>query len=241
MKKTKHATVPQLCANCTCSSFPLILCQKKNTRSARRQRESVNKISESQTFEQELRDVASQRVADAPSESINAAPPSNAPLHPESDTEFDVQFADNFDGIDWQRLQDWIYRHGYRVCLRSNPERIYFICRYCHQHKIIDAGGQGKYEVTLSTSTAAAHLQSNRRGHNYTLSGQQKSHLAPGQKTLLDVGNAMGHFNVQAFRLGIVSWLVKNNHPLRELETPAFRAMIEEANPEALDALWKNH
>lgn len=231
------------------------------TKLSQQRRKTINTISESQTFEEELRLVASQRVVDALSESVDAAPPSNEPPHPESDAEFDEQLADNFDGIDWKRLQSymkplrtqkhkksWIYKHGYRVCLRSNPERIFFICRHCHQQKVIDAGGQGKYEVTLSTSTAAAHLQSNRRGHNYTPSGQQRPHLPRGQRTLKgltvngikipqDVGNAIGNFNVQAFRLAAVGWLVENNHPLREFETPAFQALIGAANPEALDAL----
>jgi hypothetical protein len=34
-----------------------------------------------------------------------------------------------------------------------------------------------------------------------------------------------------------VTWLVKNNHPLREFETLSFRRMIEFANLEAADAL----
>ncbi|KAF2190346.1 hypothetical protein K469DRAFT_481386, partial [Zopfia rhizophila CBS 207.26] len=166
------------------------------------------------------------------------------------DEDFDERFEDNFDGIDWKRLlefmkplrtqkhkKSWIYRHGYQVCLRSNPDRIYFICRYCHQHK-----------VTLSTSTAAAYLQANQRGHNHTPSGVLKSHLLPGQKTLAgltmngiiipqDMGNVIGNFNIQAFRLAAVSWLVKNNHPLREFKTPAFKALIKVANLEALNTL----
>ena len=73
---------------------------KKFTRLSQRRRENVNTILESQTFEEELRVVASQRVVDAPSESIDAAPPSNAPPHPESDAKFDEQLADNFNGID---------------------------------------------------------------------------------------------------------------------------------------------
>jgi hypothetical protein len=51
----------------------------------------------------------------------------------------------------------------------------------------------------------------------------------------------MGGFNVQRFRLAAVLWLVVNNNPLREFETPAFCAMIEFANPEAAAALWVSH
>jgi hypothetical protein len=38
-----------------------------------------------------------------------------------------------------------------------------------------------------------------------------------------------------------VLWLVENNRPLREFETPAFRSMIRFANPEAEAALWRSH
>ena len=43
----------------------------------------------------------------------------------------------------------------------------WFICRYCHQHKIMDGGGPGAYNVSSATS-AAAHLRLNKRGHNLT-------------------------------------------------------------------------
>lgn len=56
-----------------------------------------------------------------------------------------------------------------------------------------------------------------------------------------EIGNAIGHFYVQKFRERVIDWLLTNNHPLRELETPAFKALIEAANPEATDALWANH
>jgi hypothetical protein len=39
-------------------------------------------------------------------------------------------------------------------------------------------------------------------------------------------------------KLSHVSWLVDNNHALREFETPAFREMIAYANLEAAEALW---
>ena len=38
-----------------------------------------------------------------------------------------------------------------------------------------------------------------------------------------------------------MSWLIDNNHALREFETPAFREMIAYANPEAAEALWTSH
>jgi hypothetical protein len=55
------------------------------------------------------------------------------------------------------------------------------------------------------------------------------------------VVKAIGNFDVHAFRTAVVQWLVDNNHPLCELETTAFRTMIEHANLEAEQALWQNH
>jgi hypothetical protein len=56
-----------------------------------------------------------------------------------------------------------------------------------------------------------------------------------------DIANTLGGFDVQGFRYAAVSWLVDNNHALREFETPAFREMIAYANPEAAEALWVSH
>ncbi|KAF2876031.1 hypothetical protein BDV95DRAFT_466503, partial [Massariosphaeria phaeospora] len=177
------------------------------------------------------------------------------------DANFDARFEDNFDGIDWARLPDymaplrtqkhkksWIYRHGYRVCLRRLPQRIFFVCAYCHRDKTIDRGGTRLYDVTASTSSAANHLQAQKRGHRLTPTGERIP-LPGGQRTLQQViqggiivpqavGNALGNFDVQRFRIAAIEWLVANNHPLREFETPAFRNMLEMANPEALGALW---
>ncbi|KAF2195902.1 hypothetical protein K469DRAFT_682137 [Zopfia rhizophila CBS 207.26] len=85
---------------------------KKPTKSSKRKRKSSVHISESQTFEQELRDVVSQQELNASLESINTAPPSNAVPYEQSDDDFDERFEDNFDGIDW-------------TCIR-----------YCHQRKL---------------------------------------------------------------------------------------------------------
>jgi hypothetical protein len=55
------------------------------------------------------------------------------------------------------------------------------------------------------------------------------------------VANELAGFNTQRFRLAAVSWLVENNHPLSEFETPAFRRLLEAANPLAERALWTSH
>lgn len=108
----------------------------------------------------------------------------------ESSKGLDVRFKDDFEGIDWKRLsgfiaplrtykhkKSWIYRYGYRVPLASDPSQIWFICKYCHQHKRIDCGKAGKYNTTKSTSAAAAHLEERTKGHGYTKTGAAASPL----------------------------------------------------------------
>jgi hypothetical protein len=56
-----------------------------------------------------------------------------------------------------------------------------------------------------------------------------------------ETANEIGHFDVQSFQIKAVIWLLQNNHPLREFETPAFKEMIAAVNPEAAAAIWKNH
>ena len=54
------------------------------------------------------------------------------------------------------------------------------------------------------------------------------------------VANEIGNFDVQSFRIAAVSWLVDNNLALCQFEDPAFRRMIQFANPEAERALWSS-
>lgn len=63
--------------------------------------------------------------------------------------------------------KSWIYRYSFRVVHIKEPNRTFFVCRYCHARKIIDAGGGGLYETTSSTSTSARHLEQEKRGHGY--------------------------------------------------------------------------
>jgi hypothetical protein len=74
---------------------------------------------------------------------------------------FDALFEDNFEGIDFLRLpkyikllatqkqkKSWVYQHGYRVALRNDLSRIFFVCCYCHQRKVIAADDGSLYEMT---------------------------------------------------------------------------------------------
>jgi hypothetical protein len=174
--------------------------------------------------------------------------------------------ADDFDGIDWERLprymkplatqtraKSWVFRHGWRVAsIASGGTKLYFVCRYCHEHKYIDAGRGGTYDVSKSTSTAMRHLEEDRAGHRYRAPGKEvkdailggswlRQAFKSGYNVPQEVANRASNFDIQAFRLKAVSWLVENNHPLREFETPAFKALIAAANPEAAVSLWSSH
>lgn len=176
----------------------------------------------------------------------------------------DRRFADNFDGINWDALplyrkhqrtlkhkKSWVFDHGYRVALLSQLDRTFWVCRYCHIHRVV--GSKYIFEVSKSTSIVLSHLALSRPGHNFSRNGAEAGPVVPpGQKTLqflrqqgVDIDqaivNEIGNFNVQAFRYAAVTWLVDNNHPLREFETPAFKQMIAYANPEAAAALWMSH
>ena len=175
-----------------------------------------------------------------------------------------MHLEDNFDSIDWARLpkyikpvaeprqrKSWIYLYGFRVALLKDPNRIYFVCRYCHERKFIDAGRGGIFETTRAVSAAARHLMEQRPGHSHRAPG--KSAVAM-QESLLHqvlkvsttsvsqaVANELISFSTHRFRLAAVGWLVESNHPLSEFKTPAFRQLLAAANPEAEKALWTSH
>ena len=65
--------------------------------------------------------------------------------------------------------------------------------------------------------------------------------LKVGVEVSQSAANVLGNFDVQRFRLAAVTWLVANNHPLREFETESFRRMLRFANPAAEEALWASH
>jgi hypothetical protein len=217
------------------------------------------------TFESRLRDTQAADTLIAPTEGSKAATVATVEDNIAVEEGFDALFEDSFEGIDFLRLpkymkplatqkqkKSWVYQHGYRVALRNNPSRILFVCRYCHQRKVIDAGGGGLYETTTSTSTSARHLEQQKRGHGHlapskarptkVVDGLLRAILKNGKiKVTQAVANELLDFDCQDFCIAAVSWLVKNNHPLHKFKTPAFCAMLEAANPEAARALWNHH
>jgi hypothetical protein len=189
------------------------------------------------------------------------ATPVNAVSNEEE--EFDTGLVDDFTGIDWMRLKQycrpprtqkrkksWVYKWGYRVALGTDMERTFWICHDCHQRKVLDVTGEGAAETTSATSSAGKHLKTK---HYITKDGVgQRPAPTGGQKSLTmlvgsgvavsqEVANKIGHFDVQAFRLAAVTWLVDNNIALSQFEQPAFPKMMQFVNSEAELALWMSH
>ena len=179
--------------------------------------------------------------------------------------EFEAYLMDKYDRINWSRLRkfqmplstykfkkSWVYRYSYRVALRKQPSRIYWVCHWCFQHRATDTG-RGIFSTTSSISAAARHLAEKRTGHNIKKLGAPPSDEELEQQSIYHalkagklpvsqaVANKLAGFNIQRFRLAAVGWLVDNNYSLSEFEKPAFRALIKAANPVAEDALWRSH
>jgi hypothetical protein len=161
----------------------------------------------------------------------------------------DDRDGDNFEDIDWERLRgfmkplttqrhvkSWIFRHGYPVVERKDPSRAWFVCEYCHTHKVIDSGGGGMFDVTRATTAAATHLSQQRRGHMLAKDGvKQRQHAGQlslrqafeaGVEVSQHAANAIGNFNIQEFRQAAVLYLLDNNLPIDLLSRPSFREMI---------------
>lgn len=137
---------------------------------------TTSQATEPPTFESQLRESQPEAAIVVPTEGSSVATGAitedDEDGNEDSDKLLDERFADNFDGIDWSRLplyckpvatqkqrKSWIYSYGYRVALIKDPDRLFFVCRYYHQHKWIDAGQGGIYETTLSITTSARHLE----------------------------------------------------------------------------------
>ena len=196
------------------------------------------------TFESQFRDSWAGANLTAPTEGSEQATVASSDVADEAVAEaINAEYEDNYDGIDWARLPrfmkplttsrrkpSWIYQHGYRVVLITDAEQVYFICRYCHIHKYIDAGVCGVYPAAATTA-AQRHLCEKRPGHGHIQPGKlrvavQESPLRrmlkDGVSVPQDVANELSNFSIQRFRLAAVGWLVDNNHPLSEFEKPAF-------------------
>jgi hypothetical protein len=177
-------------------------------------------------FESQLRDLVPEISIVPPTESSRAATEAEIDaVETDNDggtgAEMDRHIADNFSGIDWQRLpqyckllrtqkhmQSWVYNYGYPVALRTNMNRIFWICQVCHQNKWI--GDKSIHKMTASTSGAIKHMGIKKALHNRDNKGNIVTEAKPadGQTTLdflgracvkvtQDVANAIGNFDVQ--------------------------------------------
>jgi hypothetical protein len=223
-------------------------------------RKALVKASQASNFEARLRETQAEEAIIPPIEGSEEATitTTNEP----GAEGFDESLEDDFKGLDWDRVprymkpmatqrqkKSWVYRYGYRVALRKDLTRIYFICRYCYQNKFIDAGVSQIYETTRSTSAAQRRLGEKRRGHSHQPPSKETRSTAlnalqivlTGNRVSQAVANELSGFNTQRFRLAAVGWLVEANLPLSTFKSPAFRQLIALANPQAEAALWASH
>lgn len=112
-------------------------------------RKALVKSSQAPTFESQLRETQAEAKIIAPLESSEAATiaPSSTADDGAIDEALDESLEDQFDGINWQRLRlymkplssararkSWVFKYGWRVALLKDPDRIFFVCFYCHKH-----------------------------------------------------------------------------------------------------------
>jgi hypothetical protein len=114
-------------------------------------RQAISAASQGTDFETQVRNAVPEAAIVAPLEGSEAATIATTEAaiseddDEDEDEEMDAHLQDNFEGIDWSRLtkycklprtqkqkKSWVYKHGYRVVLRNNMEKIFFICRACH-------------------------------------------------------------------------------------------------------------
>lgn len=118
-------------------------------------------------------------------------------LKPGSSDGVDDGDCDNFDGIAWQRLrgftkplttqwraESWKFRYVYHTVKRSNPNKVWLVCKYCHTHKTIDAGGAGIFDVSRATPAVSTHLSQQKRGHMQSKEGVKQRQQSSRQLSL---------------------------------------------------------
>ncbi|KAF2624254.1 hypothetical protein BU25DRAFT_301994, partial [Macroventuria anomochaeta] len=101
-------------------------------------------------FESQVRDNKASTALRAPEEISIAATEASDNTTDISEGALDEpdRFADDFEGIEWQRLpglikplvqptckKSWVYHHGYRCVMAREPHRVFFVCHICHQRK----------------------------------------------------------------------------------------------------------
>jgi hypothetical protein len=135
------------------------------------------KAAQTAVFELQLHKLQAEDTIVGPAKGSKAATAAKSAI----DEGFDTPLKDDFEGIDWTRLpqymkllalvqtkRSWVYCHGWRIALIKDPDCIFFVCCHCHKHKIIHCRGSGIYETTKAPSSAALHLKEKQHGYGYT-------------------------------------------------------------------------
>ncbi|KAI1668043.1 Dimer-Tnp-hAT dimerization containing protein [Pyrenophora tritici-repentis] len=147
-------------------------------------RRAISEASQALNFESRLRKARPEDTVVAPTEgSEQATAASSAADEVATYEEFDASLMDDFEGLDFSLLpryvrlassqssrKSWIYRYGWRVALLRDPSKLFFVCRYCYDHKMTPMSGI--YETTRSTTAAARHLEEQKRGHGQSPPGK---------------------------------------------------------------------
>jgi len=159
----------------------------------------------------------------------------------------DVIDDDDYEGIDWSRLPEFqkpfkdlrrvnsfIWQHGYRIqertASKTGEKKVYWECKYCHQHRI----PKGRFESRKSTSGAVRHLAINKPGHRLSEAGPIELSHQRHRKSVLELIQAKHNVSQEAanemisvysaasFKQDVLDWIILNNHSLSEVEIQAF-------------------
>jgi hypothetical protein len=135
--------------------------------------------------------------------------------------EFDASLMDNLEDLDFSLLpfyirpassqllrKSWIFCYGWRVALLRDLSRLFFVCRYCYDHKMPPMSGI--YETTRSTTAAAWHLEEQKHSHGQNPPGKTAAntkvswveHMLKQNsgKVLQTAANKLLGFNTQHFK-----------------------------------------
>jgi hypothetical protein len=156
---------------------------------------AASQATEANPFESQLRDMISEDAIAVPTEGSGAATEAETVEIPDNNNDnndddephgFECRMAYKFDGNDWGRLKpfckplrtlknkkSWVCSYGYRVALRSDMSRHFWVCKLCHT--INSTRDKHIHKATHSTSGALKHLRPDRPGHRRDATGELTS------------------------------------------------------------------
>ncbi|TKA59147.1 hypothetical protein B0A49_13257 [Cryomyces minteri] len=148
--------------------------------------------------------------------------------------------ADDYKDIDWSRLPtfqrpykplqrngSWVWQFGYRMQERSSNVSTSSAIKHLAREDIpmhsVDRNGP----ITPTTKKRKRSVYEQ----------VQDEHYIP-QAVL---NGLIASYNSNRFKRKILKWITARNQPLREVETSEFLEMIEAANPNAAEDIFKSH